>query len=139
MTVNRVLYGLVREGSTISKIGVHIGTSSGNLMVAVYRGTGTGPARKPGALVQSSGSVASPGTGYREIALGASVLVLPGDYLAASLDNGTITMIVVSAGVTASQIGAPFSYSEDPGSFTMPATATPNTGHGQFFRLTGVV
>lgn len=135
---NRIYYGLTREGGTISKIGLHIGTSSGNLMVAVYRGTGSGLGRKPGDLVQSSGSVASPGTGYREITLGASVDVAAGDYLAVEFDNTTITSIMVNGGVTGNQIGAPFSFHQDPGSFTMPATATPGVGQGQFFRLVGV-
>jgi hypothetical protein len=43
-TANQAIYMRVREGGTISKIGVSIAVSSGNFSVAVYRNSGVGAA-----------------------------------------------------------------------------------------------
>lgn len=76
---------------TMSKIGLYIGTSSGNLDVGVVRASSVGKVA-PTTRIASSGSTASPGTGYREIALTGSVEFDPRtDYLTVAADNTTIT------------------------------------------------
>lgn len=100
------LFARCREGGTISKIGLEIVVSSGNICVAAYTNSGVGRAGQPtGGRLGTSGAVASPGTGYREIALGGSIVVLPGDWLALSADNGTVTFRSLLAGVATSDLG----------------------------------
>lgn len=108
--VNQCMYFRVSGSGPVSKIGLHIGTSSGNLSVAVYTGSGSGRSNVPSARVQTSGALASPGTGYREIALGASVYVNDGDWFAVSADNTSITFLQIVTASAASDIslGASF-------------------------------
>lgn len=109
---NRCLYSRVAQGGTISKIATDIGVSSGNISVAVYRNTGSGRNAAPGTRVATSGAVASPGTGYQEISLGGSVEVFPGDWLAISADNTTITLLRTTVG-SATAICNGFVYRQD--------------------------
>lgn len=81
----------VLEGGTISNIAVDIVVSSGNICVQAFRATGAGRSATPGALLASSGSVASPGTGFQSIPLGSTVTLLPGDFIAIGADNATVT------------------------------------------------
>lgn len=93
-SANRCLFTRVTQGGTISKIGVEIGTASGNISAAVYANTGTGRAAAPtGAPLATSGAVACPASGYAEVALGASVAVAAGDWLALTVDNATVTFL----------------------------------------------
>lgn len=87
--VNRTNYYRVIGGGDISKVGLQVTTSSGNICVAVYRASGTGRGAVPGAQLASSGSVPCPAAGYAEVALGKTVTVAPGDFLAVSADNTT--------------------------------------------------
>lgn len=88
--INDLVFCRVMAGYTAAatSIRVYIGASSGNICVAVYADDGTG---LPGAMVATSGSVASPGTGPRSIALTSSALVTPGMWLAVGADNTTVT------------------------------------------------
>lgn len=89
--VSRAAYFRVRDGGNISKIRLRIGTSSGNIAVAVYRNSGSGSAATPGARAATSGVVACPAAGSAEVALTASVDVNPGDWLCIWVDNTTVT------------------------------------------------
>jgi hypothetical protein len=114
-TANDARYVRVISGGTISKIGLYVEASSGNVSVAAYRKAGNGRAALPGARLATSGAVACPAVGYQEITLGASVDVEMGDYLALSCDNTTasFTGTAVSLGMRA--IFAPFAYAANAG------------------------
>jgi len=90
---NRAYMFRVMESGTITKIGVEVGTASGNIDVGVYRNSATdiGLNARPLTRVASSGS--TPVTaGYMEITLSSQVTVQPGDWLAVALDNTTATL-----------------------------------------------
>lgn len=91
-TANNARYCRVITGGTISKIGLHITVASGNISVAAYAGAGGGLAQVPTTQLATSGSIACPAVGYREISLGATITVYPGDFLALSADNITFAM-----------------------------------------------
>jgi hypothetical protein len=93
---NAARYIRVTRGGTISKVGFHVGTASGNISVAAYRASGTGRAAVPGAQLATSGPVACPAAGYREQSLGGNVTLEAGDYLGLSCDNTTATFLGVS-------------------------------------------
>jgi hypothetical protein len=88
---NYCLYQRVIGSGTISKIGLWIKVSSGNISVAVYSNSGTGSAAVPTTRQATSGAVSCPASGYAEISLGASVAVNDGDWIAISVDNVTAT------------------------------------------------
>lgn len=84
-------FSRVIGGGTITKIGIVVGTQSGNICVGVVRPTGTGTAAVPVTRLATSGSVSCPATGYQEVSLGGSVTVKPGDYFVLTADNTTAT------------------------------------------------
>lgn len=88
---NTAIYARVRDGGPVSKIGVGVATSGGNMSVAVYRNSGKGRSAVPGARIATSGSVTVPAAGYVEISLGQSIRVRPGDWFAISADGGVAT------------------------------------------------
>ena len=92
---NRGVYVRVVEapqsGVQIAKLGIGIGTSSGNISLAVYSNTGLGSAAAPSARRATTGAVASPGTGFREFTLDQAVRVMKGDWFFLSADNTTFT------------------------------------------------
>lgn len=91
---NRVTRGFARLAT---KVGFVVGTPSGNVSVGVYRNSGVGTAAVPsGAPVASTGSVACPGGGYAELTLNTAVDVIPGDWLALSVDNATASFFVLT-------------------------------------------
>lgn len=90
-TANQGVYFRSRDGGTISKIAIEVVTASGNVSVAAYRSTGVGRDAVPGTQLATSGAVTCPVAGYAEISLGATANLLPGDWLALSVDNGTAT------------------------------------------------
>lgn len=104
---NRNNYQRVVQGSgLISKIGLHVGTSSGNISVAVYRSSGVGVAAVPGTRVATSGAVACPaGSAYGEVALGGSVYVTVGDWISLSADNTSATFAGLATEGSAIQAG----------------------------------
>jgi hypothetical protein len=65
--------------------------------------------------------VASPGTGYREISLGASVEVQNGDFFFLSTNNGTITFATNwDANAASSALGLGFTMYAATGGFPAP-------------------
>lgn len=88
-TANGIAFARVDVGGRISKVGMHVDVSSGNISVAVFRGSGAGSEHVPTTRVATSGEVACPASGYQEVLLGATVDVEPGDFLALSCDNTT--------------------------------------------------
>lgn len=99
---NRAVYVRVIKGGTISKLGIFVGTSSGNVSVGVYSNTGAGTSARPASRQATSGAVACPATGFQEISLGATVTVAEGDWFALSCDNITTTFYrQLGAGINA--------------------------------------
>ena len=90
---SRIYVARIYGGGTISKIRVRVGTQNGNICVGVYAGPATdGIANAiPGTRKQTSGSVACPAAGIADVALGGSVVVVPGDFFAIMADNNTAT------------------------------------------------
>lgn len=105
-SANRCLYTRVLAGGTITKIGIEVGVSSGNISVAAYSNSGSGRSAVPGARLGTSGAVACPANGYQEVSLGGSVVVAAGDWLALSCDNTTASFLRFASGTgTAIQNG----------------------------------
>lgn len=88
-SANTTRFYRVKGAGTITKVGFEVVVQSGNICLSVYSPTGVGRAAKPGARRATSGSVACPASGYAEVALGASVVVNPGDFIGISVDNIT--------------------------------------------------
>ena len=95
------LYGT----GAISKIGIEVIVSSGNIQAAVYSsasGTGfnsqLGRDAVPGARKATTGSLACPAAGYAELSLGGSITIEPGDWLGFSADNTTAAFIMIDDG-----------------------------------------
>jgi hypothetical protein len=88
---NHTVYQRVMGAGSISKIGVWVKVSSGNISVSVYSNSGVGSAAVPASRQATSGSVACPAAGYAEISLGSTVDVKDGDWMAISADNVTAT------------------------------------------------
>lgn len=132
-TADTTLYMRCLSRGTINAIRLWIGTSSGNISVAVYRGDGTNGA--PGTRVATSGAIASPGTAMRDVALGSSVTVEVGDWLSLSADNVTVTFaITTTSGATSLFEGLAYRDLVHPA----PATATPSVTGIRTPILTGV-
>ena len=94
---------------TITKVGLHVGTASGNVSVAVFRSGGAGRLARPtGAPVAASGAVACPAAGYAEIALGSAVKVEAGDWIGLSCDNTTATFMSLGGSATPLMLGVGF-------------------------------
>lgn len=75
-TANRVVYHRVRGHGTIANIGIHVGTSAGNISVAVYADNDTdGEAAAPYTRSATSGSVACPASGFSSVNLATSLTV----------------------------------------------------------------
>lgn len=93
-SANRALYVRCLSGGRISKVGIEVGTQSGNISVAAYRNSGSGTAAVPGTRLATSGAVACPAASagtLTEVALDAAVNLSPGDWLGMSCDNTTAT------------------------------------------------
>lgn len=131
---NRANYMRSKGGGTITKIGLLVGTSSGNIDVGVYASTTMAPSTRKG----SSGSTPCPASGWAEVALGSSVDVVVGDWLALSIDNVTATFRAPqSSSATNFDIWRGFVAFQNSG-FPLPATATPTAGSARAFNLRGV-
>lgn len=99
---NAARYSKVISSGVITKVGLHVGTASGNISVAVYRNSGAGRLARPtGSPVATSGAVACPAAGYAEVPLGATVTVADGDWLALSCDNVTATFMASGGSASA--------------------------------------
>lgn len=99
-------YFRVYDSGNVSKIALEVVTASGNISVAAYRNTGTGQNAAPGTRLATSGAIACPAAGYREISLGATVTITPGDWFAISADNATAAFRCMLNGVASSALGA---------------------------------
>jgi hypothetical protein len=89
---NRCAYMRITGGGVITKIGLFVGTSSGNISLAVYGQSGIGRSCVPNGQKVTTGAISCPaGSTYTEVSLGASVGVVSGDYFALSCDNTTAT------------------------------------------------
>jgi hypothetical protein len=88
---NHCHYQRVYGGGTITKIRIKVGTSNGNIGVAVYNNAGAGLAAAPNARQQTSGAIACPAAGASDVTLGAAVAVSHGDWFALSASGITAT------------------------------------------------
>lgn len=140
LAANRAYYLRVQGGGTISKIAVQIGTSSGNICAAVYQDAIVGGLHCPRTRIATTGSIASPGTGRRELSLGASVVVRHGDWFYLGADNATVTFQRLSLN-GALALGSDFGLFEDamfPAPSPSAVPAGPNNGVGSVFGMVGV-
>jgi hypothetical protein len=101
-----------------SKIGVVITTSSGNISVGAYRNSGSGRSAAPGTQLAGTGSIACPAAGYQEIALGTTVDIGPGDWLAVAIDGTTQKMAIQ----TLSNNISPYAARQATSGFPVPST-----------------
>lgn len=136
---NRASYQRLAPNSdygAITKVGINVGTSSGNICIAAYRNSGEGRNAAPtGGLIASTGSIACPVAGYAEVALAASLN--PGDWLGFSVDNNTATFSCLSIAVIASDILKGRAAYQD-AAFPLPSIPTPSPGLIRGFYLIGV-
>ncbi len=79
-TTNTSFFRVTHGCNAVSKIGLWITTQAGNVEAAVWSSTGTGTSARPNVRLLTSGSVACPATGYREISLGGTVDVVAGTH-----------------------------------------------------------
>lgn len=122
---NQTYYCRVIGGyaSAASAIRLYIGTSSGNICVAVYEDAGA----SPGVQLATSGSVASPGTGVRSVSLGSPVAIYPGRWISVSADNTTVTFGRSGApSLLSNAMGTGFLYYQA-SAFPAPATPAPTS------------
>lgn len=139
LTANQGIYLRVQGGGSISKIGLVVGTSSGNVCVAVYANSGVGAAARPAARKATSGSVACPAANYQEISLGGSVTVLDGDWFFIAADNATATFYRGTTAGTSFAIANGMSHFQNT-AFPAPDPAVPSaTGVIFSVVLVGVV
>lgn len=139
LNANQAVYMRVRSRGYISKIGVHVGTASGNICVGVYANNGSpGTSAAPGAQKATSGSVTCPVAGYAEVALTAPVFVDEGDWMAIVADNATATFYRSNTGGFGSSFAKGFSAFQST-AFPLPSSAS--TSNSAIFSviLTGVV
>lgn len=126
---NRCTFVRLRNGAAaITKVGFLVGTVSGNVAVAAYSNSGTGRSAVPGARLAGSASVACPAAGYAEVALGSSVAVNPGDWLALACDSGTATFAAALGQNVTNLVAGMVAY-QDAGAFPCP-TAPAIVGYG---------
>lgn len=132
----RVTVG-TKAGAT--RIGMHIIVSSGNIMVGVYRASGSGVTAQPGMLAVGTAVTACPAAGFQEITLPSAVDVNKGDYLALWCDNTTATFGFIgnSAFYGSSNFAATNGYRDVGASATsLPANANTVAGFNRFYMLT---
>jgi hypothetical protein len=91
---NNAHYQRVNGAGLVGKIRLYVIVSSGNISVAVYSpSTGLGASSAPLTRVATSGTVACPAAGAREIALDVSVFVDSTYWFAISADNNTASFV----------------------------------------------
>lgn len=126
-TANRAVYARCLNGAVITKVRVNVIVSAGNISVAMYRNTGVGPSATMGTRIATSGSVVCPAAGVADIALGATVTVLPGDWLAVSVSDATAALAAQGTSALATTRAAGRMYYQDT-AHPLPATPVPNAG-----------
>jgi hypothetical protein len=135
LTANSATYNRVTKGNVpnATKIGIIVGVQSGNIMVGVYRNSGSGPSSLPSAQVAATSSVACPAPGYQELALGGSYSIGEGDWLALAVDNATASFARVAAnGIN----NSPWVVRSS--TFTLPAPTTAATQSNQMISMFAV-
>lgn len=113
---------------TITKIGLHIGVSSGNISVGIYSPTAVDPSiALPGVRKVTSGAVACPAAGFQTVTI-ASTVCNNGDFLALSCDNATATFLAFTTGINSSNIFLGFGGYQESGHPlpTTPGSIDPN-------------
>lgn len=134
---NVTRYMRVIGGGAITKVGMHVGASSGNISVAHYSASGSGRSAVPGTRVATTGAIASPGTGYREVNL--STTLVAGDFLAISADNNTFTIYVAGSFFSAaSAIAAGRNYAQGSAHPCPSPVGTLDAGNPITYLLVGV-
>jgi len=81
-------------GVTVTKIGVDMGVSSGNISLAIC--TGSAGRVGPTSRQQTTGAIACPATGWQEVTITSTVMA-PGSWTAMSADNATASLIASGA------------------------------------------
>jgi hypothetical protein len=126
------------ERAVISKIGLIVGTASGNISVGVYSNNGSpGTNAAPATRKATSGAVACPAAGYQEIALTTAVALEDGDWLALSADNTTATFRAMAA--TQALAAAKGLSGLQATAHPLPATAVATFGSVNSVFLSGVI
>lgn len=119
----------------ISKLGINVGTQSGNICLAVYSSTGSGSAARPGTRLATTGTVACPAVGEASIALDVPVVVVPGDWFSFSADNTTAQIFKsLPPGMNLALSG----YNQQTSAFPAPATAGSLGTSSSVFYIVGV-
>lgn len=90
----RIING--KRGCT--KLVIVVGTSSGNIALAVYGNTGSGRTSAPGTLKRSVASMACPASGKAEITIASTDIEL-GDWVGIAADNTTATFLRAAGNV----------------------------------------
>jgi len=136
--VGGCVYLRVIGSGTITKIGIYVGTQSGNISVGVCSGA-LGRAN-PDTRKGTSGAVACPAAGYQEIALTGSVDVVEGDWFAISADNTTAAFASAggSSGVQLTDVGKGAMAYSSSAAHPIPASPTPTAARGSLLVLVGV-
>lgn len=120
-------------GGSHSALAVHVGTQNGNISLAAYTNSGTGRAGQPtGGQIATTGAVSCPASGYAEVALGSTVSINAGDWLAISANGTTATFYTAAPGsAVTSNLGLGLHFTQ---TSAHPLPATPSsltalTGH----------
>jgi hypothetical protein len=123
---NRVYYFRVGAAAAVGHVTVEVGTQSGNIAVGAYANNGSqGRAAAPATLLASSGSIAMPAAGVQQIALGSTVGVAAGDWLAVAIDNVTAKLRSFGSATAAGTNQGRYGYELLTSFPTMPATPAP--------------
>ena len=116
----------IARSVVVNRLWVNIATSSGNIDVGLYADDGAG---SPGALIVSSGSVASPGTGNRSFTIADTTLPEGVVWFAVAASNGTLQLARSTFGVVAQSTGSCTKASSFPlpSSISSPSASGVNT------------
>lgn len=132
-TVNRAFYYRIPtnffHSLTITKLRVFIASTSGNLDVGVYVDSNG----LPGAKKITKGGIASPGNGAQDITI-AATLVEPGNWLAISADNTTITFMG-NGGTMVQGMGSMGAFQDT--AYPLPSTAAATLAVGRNIYIEG--
>ena len=102
-TANRVTYQRFIAGGDMNSLRTRITASSGNVAAAAFTNSGEGHAARPtGGRLVTTGSIPCPAAGFDvAIALGSTVTVDKGDWLAFGADNTTVALYRYAATLAA--------------------------------------
>lgn len=87
---NACIYERFRGSGTITALGIHVLTSSGNIGVAIYADNAEdGDAAAPAARLATSGAVACPAAGFASVSVASTAITSGQHWAALSVDNLT--------------------------------------------------